>query len=96
MRFVVNAIQIAGWVIAAIIGLGILLVVLDANESNGLVEAILDIGRFFTDPFRDIFEMDDNDLEIAVNWGIAAVVYVVLGIVLSTGLHALLRRAGRS
>ena len=96
MRFVVNAIQIAGWVIAGIIALGIVLVVLDANEDNGLVDAILDVGRFFAKPFRDIFEMDDNDLEIAVNWGIAAVVYVVLGIVLSAVLQAVLQRTRRS
>ena len=95
MRLLVNAIQIAGWVIAGILVVGIILVVTDANEDNALVEAALDVGRFFAEPFRGIFEMDDNDMQIAVNWGIAAVVYVVIGIVLSTGLHAVLARTRR-
>ena len=95
MRLLVNAIQIAGWVIAGILVVGIILVVTDANEDNALVDAALDVGRFFADPFRGIFEMDDNDMQISVNWGIAAVVYVVIGIALSTALHAVLARTRR-
>ena len=95
MRLLVNAIQIAGWVIAGILVVGIILVVTDANEDNALVDAALDVGRFFAEPFRGIFEMDDNDMQISVNWGIGAVVYVVIGIALSTGLHAVLSRTRR-
>ena len=94
MRLLVNAIQIAGWVIAGILVVGIILVVTDANEDNAIVGFVLDIGRFFADPFRQLFEMDDNNLQIAVNWGIAAVVYVAIAIALSTLLLAIGRRAG--
>ena len=91
MGFVLNIIRAAGWVIAGVIVLGIVLVVADANEDNGLVAAILDVGRFFAKPFRNIFELDDNDLQIAINWGIAAIVYVVIAML----IVALLSKLGR-
>ena len=96
MNKVTNLIQLAGWIIGGIIIAGIILVVLEANEDNAIVDVILEIGRFFTRPFRDIFEMDDNKLEIAVNWGIGAVVWILLGILISTLVHAILRRGGRT
>ena len=92
MGFVLNIIRAAGWVIAGVIALGIVLVVADANEDNGLVAAILDVGRFFVKPFRDIFELKDNDLEIAVNWGIGAIVYVVIAMLLVALLSKVVRR----
>ena len=67
--------------------------VADANEDNGLVSAILDVGRFFTDPFRDFFELDDNKLEIAINWGIAAIVYVAIAMIIAAVLRAVGGRA---
>ena len=92
MGFLLNIIRAAGWVIAGVIVLGIILVVADANEDNGLVAAILDVGRFFAKPFVDIFELKDNDLEIAVNWGIAALVYVLIAALLVALLSKVLRR----
>lgn len=71
-------IRVVGGLIAAFLVAGILLVVFDASEDNGLVDAVLEVGRFFADPFRGIFELDDNHLQIAINWGIAAAVYVVV------------------
>jgi hypothetical protein len=71
----------AGFAIAFVIVVGIALVVLDANEDAELVDAWLGIARFFTDPFRGIFDLErgKEDLQIAINWGIAAAVYVAAG-----------------
>jgi hypothetical protein len=66
-------------VVAAIIAVGVLLVVLEANPSNAIVEAILDAARWLVGPFKDFFTLDDDKLRVAVNWGMALVVYVLVG-----------------
>ena len=55
--------------------LGIVLVVLGANTSNAIVEAVRDAARFLAGPFDGLFTLDSNKAEKAVNWGIAAVVW---------------------
>ena len=64
--------------VAAVLVIAILLVVLEANRSNELVEAALDAGRFLAGPFEDMFDLSRRKVEIAVNYGIAAVVYLVV------------------
>ena len=64
-----------GTVVAAILVLGIVLVVLEANPSNGIVEAVRDAARFLAGPFNELFTLDNNKAERALNWGIAAVVW---------------------
>jgi hypothetical protein len=65
--------------IAAVIVLGILLVVFDANQSNGLVDAIMDVAGFFVEPFKGLFSMDSHEAQVALNWGIGAAVYLLVG-----------------
>jgi len=73
---------IAGLVAGAIV-LGIVLVLLEANRSNGLVELVLDVARFLAGPFKDMFDLDDRKVEVAVNWGIAAAVYLIVASVIA-------------
>jgi hypothetical protein len=69
---------IAG-IVAAIIIIGIVLVLIKANPNNQLVDFILDIGRFLTTPFHNLFPQDNPRQDILVNWGIAAIAYLILG-----------------
>ena len=95
MGTVIRAIRAIGFAIAAALAIAVLLVVVDANEDNAIVNAVLDVGRFFAEPFRQIIELDDNDLQIAINWGIAAAVYVALALALAAGVRFLAARAAR-
>jgi acyl-CoA synthetase (AMP-forming)/AMP-acid ligase II len=81
-------IEIVVAVVAAIIALGVLLVVLSANRSNEIVKAILDAAEWLVGPFKDVFTLDDRKLEVAVNWGLALLIYVVV----ARGIAGLLRR----
>ena len=65
--------------VAAILVLGILLVLLKANRSNDIVKAVHDAASFLAGPFDGLFTFDRERVEIAVNWGIAAVVWFALG-----------------
>ena len=74
-----NVIDVVVAVAAVIIALDVVLVVLEANPANDIVQLVHDAGRWVVGPFKDIFSLDDAKLEVAVNWGIALVVYVAVG-----------------
>jgi hypothetical protein len=66
-------------VIVLLIVAGILLVLLKANPGNSIVSAVVDWARSLAGPFDGMFSFDNAHVAIAVNWGIAAVVYSILG-----------------
>ena len=72
-------VHIAAAVVALILIAGILLVVLKANASNGLVSAVRDAARTLAGPFQSLFNLSSHKAEVAVNWGLAAVVWYALG-----------------
>jgi hypothetical protein len=77
-------------VIAAIIGIGILFRILGANPQNAIVSFFEGLARFFVGPFDGMFSPRNPKVAVAVNWGIALLVYLVVGRVIAN----LLRRAG--
>ena len=85
--------RMIGYAVAFFIAIGIALVVLDANESSDIVKFWLDGCRFLVDPFDEIFDLErgKEHEQIAINWGIAAAVYLVIALVLAR----LVGRAGR-
>jgi hypothetical protein len=66
-------------VVVALIVAGILIHLLDANTSNGIVSLVDDAAKWLVQPFRDVFSPDGEDARIVVNWGLAAVVYSLVG-----------------
>src|SRR3954451_20809360 len=65
-------IRLAWAVVVGLIVLAILLVVLGASQSNGVVNWIHDAGSWLSSPFHGIFNIDNHKANVAVNWGIAA------------------------
>lgn len=65
--------------IALVIVVAIVLFVLGANPGNGIVKAIHDAGAWLAGPFKNLFSIHNAKVAMAVNWGIAAVVYLVVG-----------------
>jgi hypothetical protein len=66
-------------VVVLIIVAGILLVVLNANPANTIVSDVHGWARSLAGPFDGIFSFHNARTAIAVNWGIAAVVYLFVG-----------------
>ena len=66
-------------IVVLIIVAGILLVVLKANPANSIVSEVHDGARSLAAPFDGIFRFQNAHVVIAVNWGIAAVVYLLVG-----------------
>jgi hypothetical protein len=65
--------------IALVLVVAIVLTLLEANRSNEIVQAVRDAAGFLAGPLDDLFKLDSNKAERAVNWGIAAVVWLALG-----------------
>ena len=72
VRLVVSAVVL-------IIVAGILLAVLKANPTNAIVSDVHGWARSLAGPFDGIFSFHNPRVAIAVNWGIAAVVYLFVG-----------------
>jgi hypothetical protein len=74
-----RAVRLVTAIVALILIVGIVLVLLRANPSNDLVSAVRDAAAFLAGPFDQMFELDRRRVETAVNWGIAAAVWFILG-----------------
>jgi hypothetical protein len=85
---IARLVLVAGTVVFLVIAAGILLVVLGANQDNDVAAVVLDAARWLAGPFDGLFDMGSHKAEIAVNWGIAAVVYAAIARLLA---HVLLR-----
>jgi hypothetical protein len=65
--------------VVVLIVVGILLVLLEANRDNAIVDWLVGAGDTLSSPFHGIFSPDGRKAQVAVNWGIAAVVYALIG-----------------
>jgi hypothetical protein len=62
-----------------IIVAGILLALLKANSGNSVVSEVHGWGRWLVGPFNGMFSFRHPRVAVAVNWGIAAVIYLFAG-----------------
>ena len=84
-------------VVVLIIVAGILLVVLKANPTNSIVSEVHDWARSLAGPFDGMFSFHNANTALAVNWGIAAVLYLFVGGLIARLIgRAALGRLGRS
>lgn len=74
---------------AALLGLWILLFLLDANRANVFVEFVRSAADWLSWWSQDIFTMDTDGLRVVLNYGLPAVIYLLIG----HGIAARLNRA---
>jgi hypothetical protein len=70
-------------IIAGILLLDIVLVLANANPNNDIVHFFMRIGSFFATPFKQLFRAHGLRQDVLINWGIAAIVYLVVGGILA-------------
>ena len=75
----VRLVRLVVSIVVLIIVAGILLVLLKANMANSIVSTVTDWARWLAGPFDGMFSFHSANVAIAVNWGIAAIVYLLLG-----------------
>ena len=79
MLVLARIVKLVTAVVVGFIVLGIALHLLDANSGNALVGFVHDVAGWLVTPFKGIFNLSDQKAQIAVNWGLAAVVYAIVG-----------------
>ena len=79
MLLLARLVRVVMLIVVALIVAGILLRVLDANATNTIVRDIHDAAKWLVGPFHNLFSIKNPKTSIAVNWGVAAVVYFVVG-----------------
>ena len=79
MYTLARVVRTATTVAVVLIVAGILIHLLGANTSNGLVSALNDAAKWLVQPFDNVFHLHGNKANVAVNWGLAAVIYAVVG-----------------
>lgn len=83
-----TVVALIGAIVAAIIVLGIVLVLLKANPQNAIVKDVHDAAKALVGPFDGMFTIKHRQrAEIAVNWGIAAVVWFTVSRLIAGLLH---------
>jgi hypothetical protein len=66
-------------IVVVVIVAGVVLVLLKASASNTIVADVHDAARWLAGPFDGIFSFHSARVALAVNWGLAAVVYALVG-----------------
>jgi hypothetical protein len=82
MLLLARIVKIVTSLVVGFIVVGILLHVLGANGGNAVVGFVYDVAGWLVTPFKGLFSVNGAKLHIAVNWGVAAVVYGIVGGVL--------------
>jgi hypothetical protein len=78
-----RVVQFIVGIVVLIIVAGILLVLLNANPSNSIVSEVHSWAHSLAGPFDGMFSFNSAHTAIAVNWGIAAVVYLFAGVLIA-------------
>ena len=79
MFLLARIVRLATAIVVGFIVAGIVLHLLDASGGNALVSFVYDVAGWLVTPFKGIFDLDGQKAQIAANWGLAAVVYAVVG-----------------
>jgi hypothetical protein len=84
---VARIVRLITTVVVGLIVLGIVLVLLEANRDNAIVDWLVGAGEFLAEPFDNIFQPDGRKARVAINWGLAAVIYAIAGSLVARALR---------
>src|SRR4051812_50098499 len=79
MYTLARAVRLATTVAVALLVAGILIHLLGANTSNGIVSALNDGAKWLAQPFDNVFRLHNAKTNVAGKWGIAPGVYAPVG-----------------
>ena len=79
MLLLARLVRLATTIVVALIAAGILLFVLGANGHNTVVSDVHQAARWVVGPFGNVFHVQGAKANLALNWGLALVIYAVIG-----------------
>lgn len=84
---IANIIGVVTGLIALVFVLHIVFVVAGANHGNGFVSFVYQMSRVFVLGFGDVFTPNDAKIGVALNYGLAAALYLVVGQLINRALR---------
>lgn len=78
-RTVANVVHVVTGIIVSIFLLHIVFVIFGANQGNGFVHGIYNVAKALVLGLGDVFTPDDATLGVVLNYGFAALLYLVIG-----------------
>ncbi len=81
---IARIVRLIAGVVALILALGIVFVVFKASPSNTIVSHVHDWAHWLATPFNGLFHLHSARGTTALNWGIALVVYLLVGHLIAT------------
>jgi len=98
-----DALAVVGHLVRLVVGLiiglivvGAVLYVLDQNEPGTFANDVIDLSDRFVFT-RSVFELDDNDLQLPLNYGLSVLIWLAIGALVGYALRraaAALRHRG--
>lgn len=89
LSFLASLIMVVAVLVALVLALHIVFVILGANPDNAIVEFVDGLAGTLAWRFESLFLLNRMSVEVLVNFGLAAVVYLIIGAVLSRLLRSL-------
>jgi hypothetical protein len=69
----------AAAVVAVILAAHVVFSVFQGNENNAIVAIVSDVANQLAWKFRNLFVPEDDRIRVVVNYGLAAIVYLIVG-----------------
>ena len=82
MLMLARIVRIVAAVVCGIILLAAVFILLDANAGNTIVSTVRDWGKTLAGPFDGIFHLSSAKATVALNYGIAIIVYGIVAALL--------------
>ena len=79
LRGVARVVSLLTSVVVGLIVIGVVLVLLEANRDNAIVDLLVGAAGWLAEPFDNVFKLDGRKPTVAVNYGLAALVYALVG-----------------
>jgi len=95
MLALARLVRLIAGIVFLILAAAIILRVVGANPGNTIVSDIHDAGRWLAGPFKNVFSVKNPKESIALNWGLAAIVYIIVGGLIASMLARLSTRGPR-
>ena len=79
MLAVARLIRTVTGLVVLVVVVGIVLWDLSANPHNAVVRDLHDAAKWLVGPFQNVFSVKGAKLDLTLNWGLAALVYLIVG-----------------
>lgn len=76
---IARLVRLVAGIVVLLIVVAVVLRLLGANQANGVVHDVHQAAAWFVGPFKSMFSIHNPKWSMVVNWGLAALIYLIVG-----------------